>query len=196
MAAAIREITIDAPANAVWDAVANFGAVHRRFAPGFVTDVELIPGARIADVLPDAIADYLSQRMEAGIAVVGRTLGGVPTSDKYSSGGRDELDGATASRHDNAADPKIGGASKSVMKLGRYRRPAATQGRAGKTKSADHQRPRRRLRHRTADLGQREIASVDATCAGIEPIGLWARPVGIDVDLITRNIEEQPAPGN
>ena len=116
----------------MWDAVADFGAVHRRFAPGFVTDVELIPGARmvtfgdgsvvkelflgadhahrrlacsvvspqlahhsasfqvldagagkcrlvwIADVPPDAMADYLSPRMEAGIAIAGRTLGLVP----------------------------------------------------------------------------------------------------------------------
>lgn len=46
MASIIREIEIDAPAADVWDAVADFGAVHRRFAPGFVTDVRLEPGAR------------------------------------------------------------------------------------------------------------------------------------------------------
>lgn len=47
MASILRSIEIDAPADAVWDAVSDFGAVHRRFAPGFVTDVELIPGARM-----------------------------------------------------------------------------------------------------------------------------------------------------
>jgi hypothetical protein len=47
MASIIKEIPIDAPADAVWDAVADFGAVHRRFAPGFVTNVELVPGARM-----------------------------------------------------------------------------------------------------------------------------------------------------
>jgi hypothetical protein len=47
MATIIKEITIDAPADAVWDAVSDFGAVHRRFAPGFVTNVELVPGARM-----------------------------------------------------------------------------------------------------------------------------------------------------
>jgi hypothetical protein len=47
MASIIKEIAIDAPAAAVWDAVSDFGAVHRRFAPGFVTNVELIPGARM-----------------------------------------------------------------------------------------------------------------------------------------------------
>src|SRR5678809_636520 len=47
MATIIKEIDIDAPADAVWDAVSDFGAVHKRFAPGFVTNVELIPGARM-----------------------------------------------------------------------------------------------------------------------------------------------------
>jgi len=47
MATIIQKITIDAPVDAVWDAVSDFGAVHRRFAPGFVTNVELIPGGRM-----------------------------------------------------------------------------------------------------------------------------------------------------
>jgi hypothetical protein len=47
MATIIKTIDIEAPADAVWDAVSDFGAVHRRFAPGFVTNVELIPGARM-----------------------------------------------------------------------------------------------------------------------------------------------------
>lgn len=47
MASITKEILIEAPVEAVWDAVADFGAVHRRFAPGFVTDVRLEPGARV-----------------------------------------------------------------------------------------------------------------------------------------------------
>ena len=47
MTTIIKTVEIDAPADAVWDAVADFGAVHTRFAPGFVTNVELIPGARM-----------------------------------------------------------------------------------------------------------------------------------------------------
>ena len=132
MASIIKEIVVDAPAEAVWDAVADFGAVHRRFAPGFVTNVELVPGARMvtfgdgsvvkelflgvdaqrrrlaysvqserlahhsasfqvledgpgrsrlvwtADVLPDEMAPYIAGRMEEGLAVAGKTLGGVP----------------------------------------------------------------------------------------------------------------------
>jgi hypothetical protein len=47
MTTIIKTVEIDAPADAVWAAVADFGAVHTRFAPGFVTNVELIPGARM-----------------------------------------------------------------------------------------------------------------------------------------------------
>ena len=132
MTTIIKTIDIDAPADAVWDAVSDFGAVHTRFAPGFVTNVELIEGARIVtfgdgtvakelflgrdetarrlaysiqnerlahhsasfhvddlgagksrltwtvDVLPDAMADYLAPRLDAGLAVAKETLGRVP----------------------------------------------------------------------------------------------------------------------
>ena len=47
MATIIKHIDIDASAAAVWDVVADFGAIHTRFAPGFVTDVTLEPGARV-----------------------------------------------------------------------------------------------------------------------------------------------------
>ena len=47
MATIIKTRIIDAPADAVWDALADFGALHRRVAPGFVVDVTLEPGARI-----------------------------------------------------------------------------------------------------------------------------------------------------
>ena len=47
MTTIIKIVEIDTPAAAVWDAVSDFGAVHRRFAPGFVTHVELIEGARM-----------------------------------------------------------------------------------------------------------------------------------------------------
>lgn len=46
MATIIKSIDIDAPAADVWDAVADVQAVHRRFAPGFVVDVQPRPGGR------------------------------------------------------------------------------------------------------------------------------------------------------
>ena len=59
MATIIKTITLDAPAEAVWDAVADFGAVHRRFAPGFVTNVELVDGARMVTFGDGAVAKEL-----------------------------------------------------------------------------------------------------------------------------------------
>lgn len=41
------EIALAVDADAVWDVVRDVGAVHRRLAPGFVTDVRLEDGARI-----------------------------------------------------------------------------------------------------------------------------------------------------
>lgn len=59
MASIIKQILIEAPAGDVWDAVADFGAVHRRFAPGFVTHVELIPGARMVTFGSGVVAKEL-----------------------------------------------------------------------------------------------------------------------------------------
>ena len=47
MASIRREILIEAPAEKVWDAVRDVGAIHTRLAPGFVTDTRLEAGARI-----------------------------------------------------------------------------------------------------------------------------------------------------
>jgi Polyketide cyclase / dehydrase and lipid transport len=41
MASIIKQIEIDAPADAVWDAVRDFAAIHRRLVPGFVTEAEM-----------------------------------------------------------------------------------------------------------------------------------------------------------
>jgi hypothetical protein len=42
-----KTVDLDLPAAKVWDVVRDVGAVHTRFAPGFVTDTKLEPGARI-----------------------------------------------------------------------------------------------------------------------------------------------------
>jgi hypothetical protein len=41
MATIIREAVIEADARSVWDALRDFGALHERLAPGFVTDTRL-----------------------------------------------------------------------------------------------------------------------------------------------------------
>jgi Polyketide cyclase / dehydrase and lipid transport len=47
MASIHKDIPINAHPDEVWDAVRDFGAVHRRLAPGFVTDARLEGDARI-----------------------------------------------------------------------------------------------------------------------------------------------------
>src|SRR5260364_413541 len=41
MASIQKDIPIDAPADHVWDALRDFGALHTRLVPGFVTDTRL-----------------------------------------------------------------------------------------------------------------------------------------------------------
>jgi Fe-S cluster assembly scaffold protein SufB len=47
MATIRKEILLDARADKVWDALADFWAVHERVAPGFVVDTKREEGARI-----------------------------------------------------------------------------------------------------------------------------------------------------
>jgi carbon monoxide dehydrogenase subunit G len=47
MASIHKEISLDARPEHVWDAIADFGALHTRLVPGFVRDVELDGDARI-----------------------------------------------------------------------------------------------------------------------------------------------------
>ena len=47
MATIHKEISIDAPAEQVWAAVRDVGAIHERLVPGLVADTELEEGARL-----------------------------------------------------------------------------------------------------------------------------------------------------
>lgn len=47
MASIHKEISLTAGPEAVWDVVRDVGAVHTRFAPGFVTDTVMEEGARV-----------------------------------------------------------------------------------------------------------------------------------------------------
>lgn len=46
MASVIKIIQTRAAPEAVWDALRDIGALHRRVVPGFVTATELVPGGR------------------------------------------------------------------------------------------------------------------------------------------------------
>ena len=47
MATIIKEILIDARPDDVWDAVRDFGQVHKRLVPGFVTECQLEGDTRV-----------------------------------------------------------------------------------------------------------------------------------------------------
>jgi hypothetical protein len=56
MASIHRDIPIDARPEDVWAAVRDFGAVHRRLAPGFVLDAQLEGDARIVTFANGSVA--------------------------------------------------------------------------------------------------------------------------------------------
>jgi carbon monoxide dehydrogenase subunit G len=56
MASIHKDFPVDAPAQEVWDALRDFGAVHTRLAPGFVTDCKLEGDARIVTFANGTVA--------------------------------------------------------------------------------------------------------------------------------------------
>ena len=56
MASIHKDIPIDAPADQVWDAVRDFGALHTRLVPGFVTDTVLEGDVRIVSFANGTVA--------------------------------------------------------------------------------------------------------------------------------------------
>lgn len=61
MATIRKEILIDAAADKVWDVIRDIGAIHTRFAPGFVVDTRLEEGgaARIVTFANGTVAREL-----------------------------------------------------------------------------------------------------------------------------------------
>ena len=56
MASLHKEILIDASPDDVWDALRDFGALHTRLVPGFVTDTKLDGDARIVTFANGTVA--------------------------------------------------------------------------------------------------------------------------------------------
>jgi hypothetical protein len=74
-----KDIPIDAHPDDVWDAVRDFGAVHRRLAPGFVTDARLDGDARIltfanGTVARELLIDCDDTRRRLAYAIVGERV--------------------------------------------------------------------------------------------------------------------------
>jgi hypothetical protein len=56
MASIHKEILIDAPADEVWSALRDFGALHERLVPGFVVDTRVEGDVRIVTFFNGAVA--------------------------------------------------------------------------------------------------------------------------------------------
>ena len=59
MATIRKELTLHASPAQVWDVVRDVGAIHRRLAPGFVTDTHLEEGARVVTFANGVVAREL-----------------------------------------------------------------------------------------------------------------------------------------
>jgi carbon monoxide dehydrogenase subunit G len=79
MASIHKDIPIDADPDEVWAAVRDFGAVHQRLAPGFVTDARLEGDARIVTfhngtVVREMLVDCDDERRRLVYAIVGERV--------------------------------------------------------------------------------------------------------------------------
>jgi hypothetical protein len=79
MASIHKDITIDAPAEEVWDAVRDFGALHTRLVPGFVLDTRLDGDVRIVTfangtVAREQLVDCDDERRRLAYAIASERL--------------------------------------------------------------------------------------------------------------------------
>jgi hypothetical protein len=77
MASIQKDIPVSAPADEVWDVVRDFGAIHTRLNPGFVTDCRLEGNTRIVtfhngNVVPEEFVGCDDARRRLAYAIVGR----------------------------------------------------------------------------------------------------------------------------
>jgi carbon monoxide dehydrogenase subunit G len=81
MATIYKEFIVEADAEQVWDALRDFGAVHTRLAPGFLTDCKLDgKGARIVSFANGLVA----RELLVGIDEANRRLAYTVTDGKAS----------------------------------------------------------------------------------------------------------------
>ena len=97
MASIHKDIPIDAHPDAVWAAVRDFGAVHKRLAPGFVVDARLDGEARVVTfangtVARELLVDCDEARRRLVYAVVSERLKQHSASVQVLADGRDERD--------------------------------------------------------------------------------------------------------
>ena len=80
MATIRRELALNAPPTQVWDVIRDVGAIHRRLAPGFVTDTRLEEGARVVTFANGVVARELIVSVEEEVRrLVWSVVGGRAT---------------------------------------------------------------------------------------------------------------------
>jgi hypothetical protein len=80
MATLRRQIALEASAPAVWSAIRDFGAVHTRVAPGFLTKLEMDKGDRVLTFFNGMVArERLVTRDDEDCRLVYAVVDGRPT---------------------------------------------------------------------------------------------------------------------
>ena len=88
MATIRKELTLNASPAEVWDVIRDVGAVHRRLAPGFVTDTRLEEGARVVTFANGVVARELIVSVEEDVQrLVWSVVGGRAGTARDDRGG-------------------------------------------------------------------------------------------------------------
>ena len=96
MATIRKELTLQASPAQVWDVIRDVGAVHRRLAPGFVTDTRLEQGARVVTFANGVMARELIVSVEEDLRrLVWSVVGGTATHHNSSFQVFADADGGT-----------------------------------------------------------------------------------------------------
>lgn len=96
MATIRKERTIEARPEAVWEALADWGAIHERLVPGFVTDTRLDGEDRIVTFFNGAVArEVLVDRSEEDRRLVWSVVDGPYTHHNGAAQVHAEEDGTT-----------------------------------------------------------------------------------------------------
>jgi len=95
MATIRKEILIDAPPADVWDALADFGALHERLVPGFVTDTQMDGEDRIVTFFNGAVVRELFVDCDPDARRLVWSVVGGPYTHHNASAQVFEQDGAT-----------------------------------------------------------------------------------------------------
>ena len=97
MATLSREVTVDSPADRAWSAVRDFGQVHTRVAPGFLTALEMDKGDRVVTFFNGMVArERLVTLDDAACRLVYAIVDG--RASHYSAAVQVFADGAAKSR--------------------------------------------------------------------------------------------------